>query len=726
MHSAHQRGVIHCDLKPANVLVDADGTPKIIDFGIARVLDTGEHDQMTVTADTRIIGTVAYMSPEQARGDRAGVDARSDVHALGLLLVELLAGKPARSFDGLSPQAALMAIANEQTGALTADARRAAGADDDLLLVAATALRTDPGERYDSASALASDLDRWLRSEPIAARPLSLGYQLSRFVRRNRGLTAALSGLCGAVVLGLAGTSIGLVRTDAARRTAMTERDAAERARAEAEAVAGFLTGAVESLVPQGSLTAAPKRTLDTIAREIERGFPGRPAVRAGLQRSIAEAMLGSGDPAGAARHGAAALDVFIEAKGSQSDEAVDSAVWLAQVVADLGETDRASALLDNVASARPGIAAGSDELALRYRGARARLASYLGQNAEAASELEAIADEADRVLGPSHWYAEQLRNDLATDLLVLGRYEDAHAASTDVYNRRLARLGAEHPATLLARLNTASALSEMGRYDEANEELEAVRLVASDVFGPGHEHTLNIGNAFSTNLESLGRYDESLEHAADTFARAEALLGPLHDTTVTAMNNRCVALMRLERFEEAEPLLVRSVELLSEARGPTHYRTLVALGNLAAALDRLGRTDESEAISLRQIEGLTTTLGTDHPSTLIARNNLGVALLKAGRYDRALPILQENLALSEAALPGHPFTEAFFRSSLARCLGEMGRCEEALPHARASLAAAEEAFPEGHPQLDRCRRNLALCTAGTSDADTVADEALP
>ncbi|MGE3172208.1 MAG: bifunctional serine/threonine-protein kinase/formylglycine-generating enzyme family protein [Planctomycetota bacterium] len=197
VHHAHRMGVLHRDLKPDNVLVTADGQPKVLDFGVARALGAGAPGLTRRTAAGRVVGTLAYMSPEQVQGDGTAMTAASDVWALGVIGYELLAGRAPFALPGDNLAAAARVLAEQEPAPLGRHDRRLRG---DLEVVIGTALQKEPLRRYASAAEFAADLRRVLACRAIVARAPSTLYQLSRFARRNRALTAALAALLLTVV----------------------------------------------------------------------------------------------------------------------------------------------------------------------------------------------------------------------------------------------------------------------------------------------------------------------------------------------------------------------------------------------------------------------------------------------------------------------------------------------------------------------------------------------
>ncbi len=279
---AHQRGLIHRDLKPANILVDEAGQPRILDFGVARLTDA-DTQATRQTNIGQLIGTLAYMSPEQVQGDPDALDTRSDVYALGVILYEMLAGKlpytlPRQLHD------VVRTIQQTEASPLRTMVKSYRG---DIETIVAKALEKDKTRRYASAAELAADIRRHLQDEPIVARPPSTIYQVSKFARRNRALVTGVAAVFAVLVLGIVASAWEAVQ---ARRAAKR----AEQESAISRAVNDFLqkdllgqASAENQSKPDPNITV--RTVLDRAAQNIEGKFAGQPAVEAAIRETIGQ-----------------------------------------------------------------------------------------------------------------------------------------------------------------------------------------------------------------------------------------------------------------------------------------------------------------------------------------------------------------------------------------------------------------------------------------------------
>ncbi len=654
VHYAHQRLVVHRDLKPSNILVDSAGEPRLLDFGIAKLLDP---EAFPVTVEATLTGlrpmTPGYASPEQVRGE--GITTASDVYSLGVLLYELLTGRPPHRFERLTPREVERVLSEEEPAKPSVAVSRPAGEGEpapeevsyrrdatpsqlrrrlegDLDTIVLAALRREPARRYGSVEQLSEDVRRHLEGLPVLARQDSFGYQLATFLRRHK------------LAVAVAATVLMLVVAFAAAMTHQAaqiarQRDRAEQERERAEQVSAFLADVFKEADPwrRGAETITELQLLDLGAEKIERELTGQPEVRASLLRVIGDVYAHLGLYERALPMVGKALEIQEDGLGADHLDVAASLTSLASIYT------------------RQGKHAAAERLHRRALEIRQRL----------------LSPEDVRI-------AETLKN-----LAVLARQQSRGPEAERLARRALetARrsLGPDAPENADFLRTLAGALGNLGQHGESQRLLEEALAIDERFFGKLHTAT-------ARDLYNLGwiRVLQDDPKAAEPFFKRalsifETVYQGDHPFVADALLGLANTVKAQDHLAEAEDNLRRALALLEKALGEEHPRVANCRYELGDSLLRQGRIEGARTQLQRSLEIRENVLGVDHPA--VAESLSGLAKLHQGQGEdvRAERLYRRALGIWESH-PKHPLARdvplayaAFLRAAgRAREAGEL------------------------------------------------------
>lgn len=737
---AHRNLVIHRDLKPANILVTDDGTVKLLDFGVAKVLDTNDgqqHTESTITVERRL--TPAYASPEQIRGEP--VTTSSDVYSLGVILYELLTGSRPYRVDSDSwreleqaicdaqptrPSAAVVSPRTTTDTLSTSELSRRRGVEParlrhllrgDVEWVVLMALRKEPSRRYATVQQLSEDLRRISASLPVLARPDTLSYRASRFVRRNRaGVTWAA--LLAVSLIGASAVSVHLAISESQarsaeaeqRRVAEAERDRAIAAESrsqqraeELEQVASFqanqfeaidieqmgqrilsqilassrLASELSGISPERAqqIEAELQRSLDGInfanvardavdeavftpaQRAIDERFSDQPLVHARLLESVAQAMETVGMIQPAISNMQRVGELRRVHAGPQDQATLDALLQLGNLRNKIGDTRQAERDLHEALAGFESVLGPNSQRSISTRSALGAVAQAQGDIARAESYYETALRLAREHLGSDHETTLAIINNLAFLTLDAGQLDEAEPYFIESFERSRDLYGEDDLATVRRVHALGLFRARQGRYNEAHKLLTEAYEAQRAAYGDEHPNVVVSMIELARTLQRLNRSDE-----ADALAKAAydaaLTLADNHRSVQQALNIRGSIAMNRRDYAAAEAFVREELDRHIRQHGPDHARVSTTQGNLALILFRSGRADEAETMLREAHAAQVIARGESHPMTLSLLNNLAGIVRAQGHLDEAAEFWERAYAGRKAALgPDHHHT---------------------------------------------------------------------
>ncbi len=692
VHHAHQKGVIHRDLKPANIFVTASGEPKILDFGVARIIGSDLEGVTRATSAGEILGTLSYMSPEQVQGNASLLDLRSDVYTLGVLAFELLSGKRPHDVSSCALHEAIRIIVNDEPTSLGLVDRKLRG---DVETIVHKALAKERERRYSSAAELADDFRRHLADEPILARPASRSYQLRKFTRRNKILVGGVAAVFVVLLLGALTSTLLFFEKE-------EQRSAAEDRGKELEKALGTATANLE-------------RALE--AEELARGETARARFEADTAQAVTDYLVTLFEYANPERTGGGkitALEMLDQGVERIRGELFDRPAIRARLLNVFGKIynwlqlyERSRPILEEALALTAEL---HGEDSAEYADTLERLAQvHLEAEDLATSERlqRRVLELREKHLGKDHPLYTDALNNLANSLSSKGDYEEAERLLLEARELRVARLGPEHADVASVEHNLGILYGFLGRDEEAERYLSRASTGLRAHYGDDHWRSLLSRAALADCLRMLGRDAEALGHAEASYEGLRTLFGESSAMTSRALKTYASCLRDGGEPEKAAEILEELLERHQALRGvDAEYSHLLHI--LASTLHDLERYDEAESLYLDALELRATFEAASPQVTLETRHNLAVLYQETERLDEALELELAVLSQRERLLgAAHPDTRGSL-NNLAQIYGKLARPLDEEGVRRRKLAAVERELGPDSPDTLLARLELA------------------
>ena len=614
---AHRNLVVHRDLKPGNILVTADRRVKLLDFGIAKLLDdhmVDTDDQVHTREDARVM-TPDYASPEQLFGKP--VTVASDVYSLGVLLHELLTGVRPHRFAGMTrleiekrlettsisrPSTLVDQEFVSKTSIEITEWKKWLHGDLDSIILAA--LRTEVDQRYPSADKLAADIDHYLNDQPVTARNDEFSYRLSKFLKRNR-FTVVVTSLMVAMVLTF--LVVTLINNIEIRRQSEQILYEQEKARE----VADFLSGLFSELNPnqaQGTDISA-RELLDQGAAQISTKLAGQPDMEAELLQVVGTVYFNVNDYTRAEELLGLAYTIRDSLYGPYHIDTAESMYWVARMHAELAQYAKADSLLKLVAENYNSI----DHASARWKQARAS-------------------------------------GDRGLIMRLMGNYADAEPFFTDAIDIIREELGAKHPEHVRMLNNYATLLNAQARYEEADVILTEILAINREIHGELHTDVLRGISNLATNKNFIKKPAEADSLLIIAQGMALLLLGEDHNVYQTILNNRASFMLQGGKTDSAEVMYRKVIELRTKSTGPDHPIIGFSTLGLANTLNALGRYEEAQLYTQMTIDNWAKSMPAGSWFVSAASIIHGESLIGAGKVTEGEAIIEEHFEIVREA----------------------------------------------------------------------------
>jgi non-specific serine/threonine protein kinase/serine/threonine-protein kinase len=707
---AHEHGIVHRDIKPTNLLLENCSLPTahcpprlwVTDFGLAQVQGDA---RMTMTGD--LVGTLRYMSPEQALAKRVVVDHRTDVYSLGATLYELLTLEQA--FSGTDRQELLRQIAFEEPRGVRQFNKVI---PTEMGTIVLKAMEKNPADRFATAKELADDLRRFVLDQPIQARRPSLAQRLRKWGRGHQAAVAPALVFLVLAVLVLAGSTLWVWRAAQAEKAA---KETAQKRLEQIEKANVILGSIFKQLDPRAEEQGGPTlrvqlgEHLEEAANLLEGEGVGDPLVVARLQEELATSLMELGHYEKAQPLLEKAYHNMEAELGSDDLVTIGCKQTLAMLYKNMGKYNLAELFAEEVFQARAANQGADHENTLTTKNNLALTYHAQGKHAQAEPLYKEVLEVQSAKLGAEHPHTLNFKNNLAVLYMDQSKYDQAEPLIQEVLAARTAKLRADHPHALLAKENLAVLYHMQGKHQRAEKLYQEVLQARLAKLGAAHPDSLTTMNNLAVLYKEQGKYAKAEALLQEALQAQSAKLGADHPECLTTKHNLAGLYQTQWKYDLAEPLYREVVQARTTKLGANHPHTLQSKNGLALLYQNQKKHEQAETLYKEVLQSQTAKLEADHPDTLASRHNLAVLYKAQRKYEGAEALLKEALTGRMRKLGADHPDSLTSMNELAGLYDLQKKYDLAEPLYSEAAQAFTAKLGAEHPNTLICKHNLAM-----------------